>query len=27
LRISRAVWSRPISIPARRAAFHSFRAP
>ena len=24
-RISRAVWSRPISIPARRAVFHSFR--
>ena len=26
-RINRAVWSRPMSIPARRAAFQSFRAP
>ena len=26
-RISRAVWSRPIMIPARRAAFQSLRAP
>lgn len=27
LRISRATWSPPASIPARRAAFHSFRRP
>ena len=27
VRISRATWSRPMSSPARRAAFHSFRAP
>jgi len=26
-RISRPVWSRPMSIPARRAAFQSFRTP
>ena len=26
-RINRAVWSRPITIPARRAAFQSLRAP
>lgn len=26
-RIRRAVWSRPISWPARRAASHSLRAP
>ena len=24
-RISRATWSRPMSMPARRAAFHSLR--
>ena len=26
-RINRAVWSRPMSIPARCAAFHNFRDP
>ena len=26
-RISRATWSRPMSCPARRAAFHSLCAP
>ncbi len=26
-RINRPVWSRPISLPARRAAFQSFRTP
>lgn len=26
-RINRAVWSRPIMIPARRAAFQSLRTP